>query len=149
MTRFRYALAAVLLIFVAALPSVSFAAPINAKAIVYFDANDNIIGSSNLYCNNVREHAGQVDYANPNRVEFEYGCGDPIVSCDSMGVCKTVGHNNVNSVFYFQTATGRTISNYCLDVPYIGGPFFNKKPCGGPAPSELSGLGPYSPGLGF
>lgn len=148
MNRTRYMLAALLLVCLGALPGVSLALPQFARAIIYFDANDNIIGNQNLYCNNVREHAGNVDAGNAYRVEFEYGCGDPIISCDVLGVCSTVGHNTVDSVAYFRSATGRTITNYCTDVPYLGGPFFNKKDCSLPAPSELSGIGAYSSGFG-
>jgi hypothetical protein len=149
MNRTRYMLVALLLVCFGALPGVSMALPQFARAVIYFDANDNIIGNSNLYCNNVREHAGTVDYGNANRVEFEFGCGDPIVSCDSLGVCSTVGHNTVVTPVYFRSATGRTIDNYCLDPTYLGGPFFNKKGCELPAPSELSGLGNYTSGLGY
>src|SRR6187402_2174425 len=149
MNRTRYMLAALLLVCFGALRGVSMALRQFARAVIYFDANDNIIGNSNLYCNNVREHAGTVDYGNANRVEFEFGCGDPIVSCDSMGLCSTVGHNTVVTPVYFRSATGRTIDNYCLDPTYLGGPFFNKKGCTLPAPSELSGLGNYTSGLGY
>lgn len=147
--RLRYVLAALLLVCFGALPSVSMALPAFARAVIYFDANDNIIGNSNLYCNNVREHAGIVDYGNAYRVEFEFGCGDPIVSCDQMGLCTTVGHNTVNAAVYFRTATGRTLQNYCLDVPYPGGPFFGKHACELPAPSQISGIGNYLPGTGY
>jgi hypothetical protein len=142
--KLRYLLAA-LLITIGAFPAVSMALPQFARQVVYFDANDNIIGNQNLYCDNYREHAGNVDPGNANRIEFSYGCGDPVISCDVRGICSTVGHNVFNTIGYFHSATGRTVDNYCLDPTSPGAPFFNKKSCALPAPSEFSGIGGYVP----
>ena len=147
MNRIRYLIAAALFVCCVAIPGVSFALPEVARAIIYFDANDNIIGNQNLYCNNVREHIGNIDPANVNRIEFEFGCGDPIVSCTDMGLCNTVGHNVYTSIVYFRSATGRTVNNYCLDATYIGGPFYRRPDCSLPAPSEIPSWGSsYLPG---
>lgn len=146
--RFRYAFAALLLVCLGALPSVSMALPQFGRSIIYFDANDNIIGNQILYCNNVREHAGNVDPANPYRAEFQFGCGDPYISCDVRGICVTVGHNTVDLIKYFTTATGRTRDNYCLDPTYPGGPFYGKVDCDLPEASELTTvLSGYTPGF--
>lgn len=145
--KIRYMLAALFLICFAALPSVSMALPQFARAIIYFDANDHIIGNQNLFCNNVTEHAGNIDPGNGNRIEFQYGCGDPIVSCNSLGICVTVGHNTEDSIVYFRSATGKTVDNYCLDPVFAGGPFFGKKSCAIAEPVELPGIGPYVSGF--
>lgn len=147
MTRMRLMLAALALVVLTGFPTVTMALPQYARSIVYFDANDNIIGNQNLYCNNYREHAGDIDPANANRVEFRYGCGDPIVSCDRLGLCQTVGHNTFNTVVYFHSATGRTIQNYCLDYTAPGLPFYGNTACDLPEPSEIVGLGPYLEGF--
>jgi len=124
------------------------ALPAYARSIIYFDANDNIIGNSILYCENTREHAGVTDAGNANRIEFDFGCGDPIVTCSSSGSCQTEGHHIEDVIKYFHSATGRTVSNYCLDTTYIGGPFFGRADCNLPAPSEISGIGTYTTGFG-
>jgi hypothetical protein len=148
MNRTRYMLAAFLLVCLGAFPAVSMALPQFARSIIYFDANDNLIGNSILYCDNGREHAGITDPGNANRVEFQFGCGDPIVVCSGEGLCETVGHNTADVIHYFHSATGKTRANFCLDPTYTGGPFFGRVDCDLPAPSEVGQVGVYTSGFG-
>lgn len=133
--------AALLFVIAMGMPVSSLAATSFARSITYLDAQDQIVGQQILYCNNVREHAGTLDPANPNRVEEQYGCGDPNVTCmaDPRGgySCNTTGHDNSYQMVYYHDALGYSSTQYCnsgASNPLPGDAFDGRPPCGAPAP---------------
>lgn len=124
-----------------AIPLSAMAATSIARSITYFDAQDNVIGQQILYCNNVKEHAGTLDPSSPNRVEEQYGCGDPNVTCtaDPRGgyTCNSNGHDNSYQMVYYKDALGYSFTQYCAAGPNGDGPkgvFDGHPPCNAPAP---------------
>jgi hypothetical protein len=138
---------------IALIASVSFSAfahNMHARSIVYFDQNNNVIGQRVLYCNGVAHHAGNVgssDASNPYRVEEDFGCNDPYVTCttDPSGATactRTGATENGSLITYFNSAGGYTKEQYC-SFHSSSGAFAGHPACGMPAPSELSILQPY------
>ncbi|MDQ0010388.1 hypothetical protein J2T07_002578 [Luteibacter jiangsuensis] len=140
---------AALTLMVSALPMTAMALPAVGRSVIYFDANDQVIGQQLLYCNNVGYHAGIIDPGNPFRIEESVECNNgPSCPPDatSSAQCSFTG-GSVMSVDYFRSATGRSIQQYCNDAQYPGGPFWHHPGCGLPAPSQVSGLSPSGSGF--
>lgn len=143
-------------------------APVNARimngySIIYFDDNNKIIGQAYTDCYNVSKYAGNADSRNNNNIREEFGCGQPMVSCsESMfhenpgynpshdgywsSNCQPAGFNYGSWITYFHSATGLTQNDYCTRSK-IDGPFTGAPACGLPAPSTISGIGPYYNGF--
>jgi hypothetical protein len=143
----KVALAALALI-VCALPMSAMALPAIGRSVIYFDANDQVIGQQIIYCNNVGYHAGVVNPANPYRIEESVTCnvGASCPANSSSAADCSFGGGQAMTVDYFRSATGRSIQQYCNDVQYAGGPFWHHPGCGLPAPSQVSGLYPSGSG---
>lgn len=101
---------------------------------IYLDGNDNIIGQSIGYCNNVDIHAGTVDYHNPYVIIQQ-------VSCD-------LTQPQVLGITAFNSATGQTVDFYCNAAHPAGTPFAGSPGCDGSIPMKASGLGPWLDGPG-
>lgn len=136
--QFQLSLVAVsaLMIFGVSVPRTSLAAVTKSLSVVYFDAQDNIIGQSVLYCNNTAYHAGNVDSHNQYQIEFE-------AQCDSGGV---PGDLQLQ-VTYFHSATGKSISYYCDQPHAIGTPFYGAPSCEIVPPQRDWNLSPWMSGF--
>lgn len=140
---------AVLALLLCALPMSAMALPAIGRSVIYFDANDQVIGQQVLYCNNVGYHAGVINPGNPYRIEESVTCNNGATcppDATSSTQCGVTGGGTM-TVDYFRSATGRSIQQYCNDTQYPGGPFWHHPGCGLPAPSQVSGL--YPSGSGF
>ena len=131
----------------------ALARPLFARSVIYFDASNNIIGQSVLFCNGVTAHGGIVNYGNAYRIEEQMGCDDPTVKCsqDPAGGsnCSNNGYVNGSEITYFYSATGYTSTQYCNSNPTVLGPFYHHPACGLPAPEEDLLLQPFSSGTGY
>lgn len=135
------------------------AAIMNAYSVIYFDANNHVIGQELTYCNSMSKYAGTINRTNPNYVREEFGCGDVVVTCGNIvfhpgadhggywgADCSPGGYNYGSWIVSFHSATGLTANDYCNRTSSTG-PFQGAPPCGLPAPSEISDLGGYSYGV--
>jgi len=94
----------------------AFAARAFSSSVIYFDANDNIIGQQAAFCNNVSMHGGNIDPSNPYHVTIQGGCGDKMYHCEPGDVgytCTDLGYNNAVKVTYYRSATGMTLDHAC------------------------------------
>jgi hypothetical protein len=115
-------------------PMAAMAAPPYSFNIIYLDAQDNIIGQSLAYCNNVQLHAGVVDSKNPYQIVQQGSC-NPMQS-------PTLG------IIGFTSATGQTVDYFCNALHTGGTPFYGAPPCNQSIPYEVNQLAPFQPGNG-
>jgi hypothetical protein len=150
MKKFKLSIVIFLLAVISMTSISSYAATEYARSIIYFNSSDQIIGQQILYCTNTYKHAGTIDASNPYRIEEEFGCGDPIVTCTttiSGTTCSQTGTENSSDIVYFKSALGYSQSQYCSSVTTSStAPFFEHPTCGLPAPSTITLLDPYSSG---
>lgn len=101
----------------------AFAARMESLNIIYYDANNNVIGQHAEYCNNVQVEGGVADWNNPYALTIVGGCGDPIYNCGWVGSgdnqryeCNGSGDYYYGVSVSYQSATGRSIEAACQDV---------------------------------
>jgi hypothetical protein len=138
----------------------SAAAIARGYEVVYFDANDNIIGEAIDDCQNNASWAGQVNPRSTTYIRIEFGCGNTLISCGSpvylpgipdstqggwVPSCQPAGVDYGVSIKYFHSATGRSQSDYCNAGPT--GPFAGSTGCDAPAPSQVTVAGPFYDGF--
>lgn len=117
-----------------ALPMTAMAARPYAISYIFLDSQDNIIGQSIGYCNNVDKHAGVVDFSDPYTITQQ-------VPCD-LTKPQVVGMTG------FHSATGLTVDYYCNAQHPVGTPFAGAPGCDGDMPPQDTNLGPFTSGLG-
>lgn len=105
-----------------------------AISTIYLDNQDNIIGQSIGYCNNVQQHAGVVDPSDPYVIIQQ-------VPCD-------LTKPQVLGITAFNSATGKTVDYYCNAQHPTGTPFAGSAGCDGSMPQQVPGIGPWLPGSG-
>ncbi|WP_036116621.1 MULTISPECIES: hypothetical protein [Luteibacter] len=123
----------------------------NARNIVYFDANNKIVGQQFIQCDNRAFHAGVIDTSNPYHMEMDFGCGNPVlVDCETSNGNTFCSYDPdyATRVPYFLSATGYTIQDYCDGNYNHATEFVGRSDCAFPAPQEISTIGPWLSGWG-
>lgn len=131
--------------------SQAFAAINNARNIIYFDAQNNIIGQQYISCGNIARHAGVINPSNPYHMEFRYGCGNPtLVYCENSNGATFCSYSPdyATRVVYFLSATGYTVSDYCNSNYNRATEFIGRDDCSFAEAQESGILGPWSYGWG-
>lgn len=139
-----------------------FARTLMAQSVIYLDANNNIIGQQMIACNNLAQHAGNIDHTNPYHVYQEWPCG---VQCHYYGASGWVDPNDPSSfpvpgkdiecdngayyVMYknvatINTANGMSAEQFCSQPS----PVFGSIPCDNKEPTYAGNLVGFQSGWG-
>lgn len=129
-------LAALVGILAIGLPGSAMAANPSSFSYIFLDNQDNIIGQSLSYCNNVQLHAGVTDWAHNPLIIIMQG------SCD-------ISKSHTLGITHFTSSTGKTIDYYCNAVHPLGTPFFDSPACVEGSPEQILSLGPFQNGNGL